>query len=649
MRKQTILIAATILAAARLFAAQSSQTNAVTPATSERPGSEAMALVKRAVDERASEVVLPKSVYRFRGNERMVLSRLKNLRIDGNGSTFLFDQEGKFTVSGCRDLTLENIKIDYDPLPFTQGVVTSVNATTKSIIVRFDEGFSTPNSPDFPQRMKRADGTIQGSIRFLDSTGERMHAMPGESVSSVKPLSVEQGKLYEMQLHHGRLFRSGAPPDSLKAGDRFTLFVAYSEALDVSNCEQIVFRNVDIYSAPGFGVGEKGGKGGNVYENLRLVRKPGANRLIVSNRDGFHSYSTEKGPLLKGCEISYTIDDSIAIHGFFAPVLRRIDPKTIELLCLFDWKVNEDDTLSFYDQDGAPLGSRTVRRMEKLTEFEGQKRLDEWRNSLKKQNARKLRGIPKSQWTAARVELDEAIELSDFAIVDSGKFSSADAEIRDCYIHDTTSRGMLISSVGTKIIGNKIERTALTPIALMAERYWLQGPFLDQIEVRENTITDAPMPGLDTLDFHYYNVGAIHVSSIFGSRFYDPPEFNQHRQNRRIRIVNNHIIRPAWSGIAVLNAEDVVISENRIGSPFSAGISGNPLNLLRTLAPSGPAPTPEQSEVAAKPWYGVLLMATGNVEVTHNAVVNAEQGMLGPVGVGPWTEDIRLDSNRMDN
>lgn len=610
-----------------------------------RPGADAIALIRRAVDERANEVILPRGVYRFQGNERMVLSRLENFRIDGSGSTFLFDPDGKFTVTHCRNLRVENIIIDYDPLPFTQGVVVGVNADAKSILARFDEGFPAPGSPGFPRRITRADGTVRGSIRFLDAAGRHMHAMLGEDFASINP---RDGGTYEIKLSQGRLFRPGVGPGALKVGDRFTLFVAYGEALDVTHCERIVFKNIDIYSAPGFGVGEKGGKGGNIYENLRLIRKPGSERLIVSNRDGFHSYSVENGPLLKGCEISYTIDDSVAIHGFFTPVIRIIDARTVHLLWLFGWTANEGDLLSFYDQEGRPLGSRSVVRVEKLPEVEGQKELDAWRAAIKSAGARTLRGIPRNQWVAARVELDGEIELGDFAMADSGRFSGAGAEIRDCYIHDTTSRGMLISSVGTKIIGNRIERTGLTPIALMAERYWLQGPFPDQIEVSGNTIIDAPLPALDTLDFHYYNVGAIHVSSIFGTRFYDPPEFNEHRQNRRIRIIDNHIIRPAWSGIAVLNAEEVVVSGNRIESPFAAGIAGNPLNLLRTLAPSGPAPASGQGEVAAKPWYGILLMASGNVEVARNTVVKAQRGVLGPVGVGPWTDDIRLEENRMD-
>lgn len=641
MKKTCVLVSA-LLAGSQLFMTALSAKDIPV-----RPGAEAIALIKRAVDEQANEVVLPRSIFRFQVNERMILSRLENLRIDGAGSTFLFDRGGQFTVNECRDLTVENIIIDYDPLPFTQGLVVGVDTMEKSILVRFEEGFDAPGAPGFPLTV-RADGTTRGSVRFLDATGEYMHAMLWEAVTFIRPQSQGEG-IYRVGLQHGRLFRPGVGSGSLKAGDRFTLFTSRSEALDVTHCERVVFRNVDIYSAPGFGIGERRGKGGNVYEKCRLIRKPGSGRLMVANRDGFHSYLMEKGPTLKECEISYTADDAIAIHGFFSPVIKAVDSRTVYLLCPFGLNTSKGELLSFYDQeDGRPLGSRVVLDVEKLPAHKGRTELDGWRVALKNAGAQTLRGIPDGEWVVAKVELDEAVELSDFALADSAAFAGAGAQIRDCHIHDTTSRGLLIRSPGTKIIGNRIERTVLAPIALMAERHWLEGPFLSRIEVSGNRIIDAPQPGLDTQHFDY-GFAAIQVSSIFGTRSFNPPKFNQHRQNRGIRIIDNHVIRPAGPAIAVFNAEDVVISGNRIESPFAAGISGNPLNLLRTLASSGPAPTPEQSEVAANPWYGIILMAAGNVEVTGNTLVNAEQGMLGPVGVGPWSGDVRLEAHSKED
>ncbi|AHF90844.1 hypothetical protein OPIT5_12135 [Opitutaceae bacterium TAV5] len=602
------------------------------------PGQDAVRLIKSAIDAYAAEVVLPSGIYKFGPDESLTLSRYKNLRIDGAGSTFLFNRRGKFSVVECKGLTIENITIDYDPLPFTQGTVAGVDEAEKCIQVRFDPDFSAPGDPGFPIQIKNG-GEARGGIRFFNPAGDRMHAMLWEAATSIRDVG---RAVYELTLQHGRLFRPGVQPGSLKAGDRFTLFPNSGMALEVSECEQITFNNINIYSAPGFGIGEHGGRGGNVFRNCRLIPKPGSGRLMSTNRDGFHSYMMKKGPLLEGCEIGYTADDAIAIHGFFSPVLRTAGLRELYILCLFGQNLDVGDVVSFYSlKDGRPQGSSTVLSLEKLSRVDGQRELSAWQAARAEARLAGGRSIPANEWVVIKAQLDQDVAGEEFMLADSKTFSGAGAEIRGCHVHDSASRGLLIRSPGTKIIGNRIERTVLAPVALMPERYWLESSFLDGVEIADNSVIDAPLPGLDTRHFDY-GFAAIQVSSIFGARYFNPPEFTPWRQNRDIRILNNRIVRPSGPAIAVLNAEDVVISGNRIEAPFAAGISGNPLNLLRTLAPSGPVPTPEQSEVAAKPWYGILLMATRTAKVTDNTTAATTPEVLGTAGVGPWSEDIYI-------
>lgn len=601
-------------------------------------GKDAKRLIKKAIDAYATEVILPTGIYKFSPNENLTLSRYKNLRIDGAGSTFLFNRKGRFELVECKDLTIENITIDYDPLPFTQGTVLGVNKADKRIQVRFDPGFSTPGNPGFPLQIKNS-GESRGGLRFFNPAGDLMHAMLWETVTSLRTV---ENDVYELTLQHGRLFRQGVRPGSLKEGDRFTLFPNSGMALEVKDGEQITLDNINIYSAPGFGIGEHGGRGGNVFRNCRLIPKPGSGRLMSTNRDGFHSYMMKQGPLLEGCEIGYTADDAIAIHGFFSPVLKVIGPREIYLLCLFGQNLEAGDLLSFYSlKDGRPHGSSTALSLEKLSREHGQQELSAWQAARTKAGLGNGRSIPANEWVVIKVQLNHDIVGEEFLLADSKTFSGAGTQIRGCHVHDSSSRGLLIRSPNTKIVGNRIERTILAPIALMPERYWLESSFLDGMEIIDNSIIDAPLPGLDTQHFDY-GFAAIQVSSIFGARYFNPPEFTPYQQNRRIRILNNRIVRPAGPAIAVLNAEDVVISDNQIEAPFAAGTSNNPLNLLQTLAPSSQPPEPAQSIVAAKPWYAILVMATRNALIADNMLTDAGPDILGPVGVGPWVEDIRV-------
>ena len=55
----------------------------------------------------------------------------QNVEIDGNGSTIYWTQPvTAFYLSECRGVKFSNLSIDYDPLPYTQGVVESVSGNS---------------------------------------------------------------------------------------------------------------------------------------------------------------------------------------------------------------------------------------------------------------------------------------------------------------------------------------------------------------------------------------------------------------------------------------------------------------------------------------------------------------------------------------
>jgi len=602
-----------------------------------RSGAEAIAIIQQAIDAGERSVTLPTATYEFLPNQGVTLSGQHRFRLDGNGSTFLFNKKGKLSVSNSEGAVVENMTLDYHPLPFTQGVVVGVNPGENCIRVRFDTGYASPGDAAFPAKTG-AEGKVRASLRFFDATGERVHASLWEAATAIREV---EPSLYELALQHGRLFRPGVKPDSLKPGDRFALFTDSGSALEVKNCENATFREINIYSSPGFAIGELGGKGGNRFQNCRAIRKPGDNRLMGANRDGFHSYMTERGPSLRGCVVEYSADDAIAIHGFFTPVLRLSGPRRFLVLCPFGQNVNMDDDLPFYSvTDGKPLGQGRVTHLQILSDRDARRELAAWQTAHRETNGARLRGIPHDGYVVAEIQIDGDITLEDSMLVDSKAFSGAGAEIIQCHVHDISSRGLLVRAPGVKIKGNRIERTVLSPIALMPERYWLESSFLDGAEVTGNVIADAPLPALDTRHFDY-GFAAIQVSSIFGSRSFNPPEFTPYTQNRKIRISGNQIIRPAGPAIAILNAEDVEITQNRMTAPFAAGIEGSPLNLLKTLAPSGPAVEPAQREVAAQPWYAILLMATHRVRLEGNTLSEASRDVRGTLGIGPWVREVQ--------
>ncbi|MGE4490795.1 MAG: hypothetical protein AB7E95_14735, partial [Kiritimatiellales bacterium] len=85
------------------------------------------------------------------GNAAVLLQNCTNLVIDGHGAELLIHRQdvSAFWVVASTNLILRNFSVDYDPLPFSQGTVRSVNAADGSFTFEPQAGFPAPNDPFF--------------------------------------------------------------------------------------------------------------------------------------------------------------------------------------------------------------------------------------------------------------------------------------------------------------------------------------------------------------------------------------------------------------------------------------------------------------------------------------------------------------------
>ena len=71
------------------------------------------------------EIVLTQPEYR--SGRTVELKKLDGVTIDGNGARLVMtDLKHAVRLSNCRNVTVKNLTVDYDPLPFTQGVILSL-------------------------------------------------------------------------------------------------------------------------------------------------------------------------------------------------------------------------------------------------------------------------------------------------------------------------------------------------------------------------------------------------------------------------------------------------------------------------------------------------------------------------------------------
>lgn len=127
------------------------------------------ALVDRQVARGQDVVTIPAGRYRVapHGGRHLILSGLTNATVDATGVEIVCTAYANaLVVTNCSGLTVRGLAIDYDPLPWTQGRVTAVDAKTRTAEV----DAMNPTGRTLPS-------AIQFSLSRGWNSGRRFHAV----------------------------------------------------------------------------------------------------------------------------------------------------------------------------------------------------------------------------------------------------------------------------------------------------------------------------------------------------------------------------------------------------------------------------------------------------------------------------------------
>ena len=85
-------------------------------------------------------IVVPPGRYRVspKNRQHLVLHNLQDTQIVADGVEMICTETTRaLTIRGCTNVTVRGLVIDYDPLPFTQGRITSLSADEKNHEIEF--------------------------------------------------------------------------------------------------------------------------------------------------------------------------------------------------------------------------------------------------------------------------------------------------------------------------------------------------------------------------------------------------------------------------------------------------------------------------------------------------------------------------------
>ncbi|OXM14411.1 RICIN domain-containing protein [Paenibacillus herberti] len=254
-------------------------------------------MINDAITSGQPELVIAPGVYPLTAT--LSILGANGLTIVADGVTFLMTVFTRvMNVGNCTNFTFQGLTINYNPLPFTQGVVTATNYVTvpNTITVKLDQGYPVKAygrlevySP-YTRKNKEFSGANNGTSSVFNP------ADPTSLIVSGVSAGIDVGDLVTL---------SGGP--------------ITPHSIQVFNSSFTTWRNITLYTSSGFGYIEGSGICGSILDNFNVIPGPkpaGAIRppLLSSIFDAMQFNNIQLGPNVQNCTIKNAGDDSFSIQ-----------------------------------------------------------------------------------------------------------------------------------------------------------------------------------------------------------------------------------------------------------------------------------------------------------------------------------------------
>lgn len=576
--------------------------------------------LRRAVNEKRSGFRIPPGDYWFTDEEAVLMEHVSDFSIEAAGAVFWFTPAVRVGLHfrNCRNVSLSGLTVDMKELPFLQGAIEEIDIGGKELAVRLDASSV--------QRYRDRPPIHSFRVMFLDAAGEfetdnidfrpSLDTVRFDGVDRIHvPVWDHVAAHWEKQLR---------PP---RVGDRIALGMRQEGGtILVDGCGEMSFTDITIHASQGFAFFESGhGGGGNRYRRCRLVRRPGSGRLLAGAADCFHSLNQRRGPIVEECEFSWALDDLVNIHGFFSVILETIGDREIVLVAPHGVHYEAGSPLFFHTPPyGGKYAEAVVMEFEELSGV-GVEIAEPVQRFFRERYAIDIRDFPKC--VPCRIKLDRPVGAKRFDLASSPDFCGAGAVLRNNHLHDGHVRGILLKSPDSQILDNRIERIALSGIAIKPELFWLEGPFPNNLLIANNRLEDCA--------FDYTGFAAVMVASGF---CLPPADRLTGEVCMEHIVIRNNIVRKCNSGpgFLIANCRNPQVFMNEIRQPFSNPLARKTILTLSRLDRSY-LPAPEENNAPSA--CAVLFLGCREIESRDNRLDDPDRTCRRIEERGPWCPD----------
>jgi hypothetical protein len=455
--------------------------------------------IQEASDAGLNEVIIPTGNYRFAetdGASRPTFIHFRgmnDLTIDFQGSTLWFENEATGIVtSKSENLTIKNAILDWDPLPFTQGIVTAVYSESNTFDLRIDPGYERV----VPGMSPGKDNNSRWRGILYDAKTRVIKA--GQSGFTLNLDWSRQNTDGTYRIKYRGFYEIPISQSTMEVGDAIAIMSRMRRGVRIEGGSHSIMENVTLYSSPfvAFSCSAASGDHGPIFRDCKIVRRPGTDRLLAGNADGINISNSTQKPIIENCVIENIGDDFINIHGHLSRVIWQNNPT--EIICSrmnFRGNIVDPVEVEFLKRDTLEsLGKRMVTGTTLQWTIEQDRCLADLSHKWHSGSAAGL--AYGSTQTLLKLTLNQPLEITDDVIITCETYSGANAIIRNNKMSGCLARGIRMQSPGALIENNTITHAMGPAVSLQGHAsFWGEGPFVHTAIVRNNSIAFCNLSG----------------------------------------------------------------------------------------------------------------------------------------------------------
>lgn len=397
-------------------------------------------------------------IYSDHTNSGVFLRDCRDMVIEGNGAHMLIHRQdvSVFAVVHSTNIVIRNFTADYDPLPFSQGTVRSINESDNSFIFELQSGFPRPDDAFF----KSCDSW--GMLKDTEHPGRLKADCP--SVFFFDEMTPVERNQYRI------VIKNRGRTSYFTKGDIFAITGRSASIGWYNDSDNITFNNITAYACPSpVFIGTETSRLNVLNCRMKLKGK----RLMTNGGGGVICQASRIGPWVENCEFEGLSDDCLNIYGLPIYILEQISP--VKMRVYAKAAILPGDRLAFFNpNEGKVIQETTVVSFSKNI-------------LVLKDPVEKLNTVPPG---AKRTKVNPR----EWKVYDHAYNLNAVGNYyvyRNNIMHDGRRYGVLLRASYGLIENNRFQGLSRTGMQISNEPEWPEGFWTRNLIVRGNRVSEC--------------------------------------------------------------------------------------------------------------------------------------------------------------